>query len=110
VIRDPNLPSDQRTIYRWFDTDAFRQPATYQFGNQGVGLVRADGRVNINTSFIRNFSVTEGKQLQFRVEMFNIINHPNFGLPAHIFEGPGFGIVSSARPARQIQFGLRLTF
>ena len=110
VIRDPNLPSDQRTIYRWFDTDAFRQPATYQFGNQGVGLVRADGRVNINTSFIRNFNVTEGKQLQFRGEMFNIINHPNFGLPAHIFEGPGFGIISSARPARQIQFGLRLTF
>jgi len=38
------------------------------------------------------------------------VNHPNFALPAHIFEGPGFGIISAARAARQIQFGLRLTF
>jgi hypothetical protein len=110
VIRDPNLPSDQRTIYRWFDTDAFLQPATYQFGNQGVGLVRAPGRATFNCSFIRNFNVREGKQLQFRGELFNIVNHPNFALPAHIFEGPGFGIISAARAARQIQFGLRLTF
>jgi hypothetical protein len=110
VLRDPNLPPGQRSIQRWFDTTAFAQPAQYTFGNQGVGLVRAPGRSNINVSLIRAFPVAERKQLQFRGEFFNVPNHSNFGNPARQFEGAGFGIVSSARPARQIQLGLRLTF
>ena len=110
VLRDPNLPSGQRTIQRWFDTTAFAQPAQYTFGNQGVGLIRADGRINVNCSLIRSFQVAERKQLQFRGEFFNLPNHPNFGNPTHQFEGAGFGIVNSARPARQVQVGLRLTF
>ncbi|MBI3684002.1 MAG: TonB-dependent receptor [Acidobacteria bacterium] len=110
VLRDPNLPAGQRTIARWFDTTAFAQPAQFQFGNQGIGLVRADGRININCSVIRNFSLRERKQVQFRGEFFNLPNHPNFGNPAHQFEGAGFGIVNSARPARQVQIGLRLTY
>ena len=110
VLRDPNLPTSERSVQRWFDTLAFAQPAQYTFGNQGVGLVRADGRININASLMRNFSVAEKKQLQFRGEFFNLPNHPNFGNPTHQFEGAGFGVVNSARPARQVQLGLRLTF
>src|SRR4029079_14700035 len=41
ILRDPNLPSGDRSIQRWFDTLAFRQPAQYTFGNQGIGHVRA---------------------------------------------------------------------
>lgn len=110
VLRDPNLPPGERTTQRWFDTAAFAQPPLYQFGNQGIGLVRADGRINLNCSLIRAFLVGERKQLQFRGEFFNLPNHPNFGNPGHQFEGAGFGIVSGARPARQVQLGLRLTF
>jgi hypothetical protein len=110
VLRDPNLPVDQRKVERWFDTTAFAQPALYTFGNQGIGLIRADGRININCSLLRNFAVGERKQLQFRGEFFNLPNHPNFGNPTHQFEGAGFGVVNSARPARQVQLGLRLTY
>jgi hypothetical protein len=109
VLRNPNLASGQ-TLNHWFDTDAFAQPATNQFGNQGVGLVRADGIFNVNTSVIRAFRLAERKTLQFRGEFFNLPNHPNFLVPGHTFNGPGFGIVSAARPARQVQLGLRLTF
>lgn len=110
VLRDPNLPSGKRSIERWFDTDAFAQPAINKFGNQGVGLIRAPGIFNLNTSIIRVFRLAERKNLQFRGELFNLPNHPNFDVPDHTFQGPGFGIVSSARAARQIQFGLRLTY
>lgn len=110
VLRDPNLPTDQRTVARWFDTTAFAQPPQYTFGNQGMGLIRADGRININCSLIRTFPVGERMQLQLRGEFFNLPNHPNFGNPDHQFEGAGFGIVNSARPARQVQIGLRLTY
>jgi hypothetical protein len=110
VIRDPNLPGDQRTLNRWFDTDAFRQPAPYVFGNEGIGLVRADGVVNLNCSAIRSFRLRERMQLQFRGEFFNALNHPNFGNPGITFEGAGFAIVSSAKAARSVQLGLRLTY
>ena len=110
VLKDPNLPADQRSVHRWFDTSAFRQPANYVFGNQGVGLVRAPGVINLNTSLIRTFRIRERYQLQFRGESFNVANHPNFGTPGRVFEGQGFGILSSARAARQIQVGLRLTY
>jgi len=110
VIRNPNLPSDQRTLVRWFDTAALQQPATYLFGNQGINTLRGDSITVINCSIIRNFRIAEKKQLQFRGELFNVVNHPNFGLPGRVFEGPGFGIISSARMARQVQLGLRFTF
>ncbi len=110
VVRDPNLEGEQRRLERWFDTEAFAQPGINRFGNQGIGLVRAPGIVSLNTSVIRVFRVAEGKNLQFRGEMFNLPNHPNFGVPDHVLDGPGFGIVNTARPARQIQLGLRLTY
>ena len=110
VTADPNLSAGERTIAHWFNTDVFKQPGTNQFGNQGVGLVRAPGIFNLNVSFIRLFRLGERVNLQFRGEFFNLPNHPNFGVPNHVFEGPGFGLVDSARPARQVQLGMRLTF
>jgi hypothetical protein len=66
--------------------------------------------VNLNASLIRNFRLAETKTLQFRGELLNAPNHPNFGVPSQVFEGPGFGIVTSARPGRQVQLGLRFVF
>ena len=110
VLRDPNLPVDQRNLGQWFDTDAFRQPAQYRFGNQGVNLLRGDGNINFDFSILRNFSFTETKRLQFRAELFNALNHTNFNVPGRVFGAAGFGLVSGSAPARRIQLGLRLTF
>ena len=43
VARDPNLPSSQRSLTRWFDTGAFSQPAPLTFGNEGLGILRSGG-------------------------------------------------------------------
>lgn len=110
VLRNPEVPRAERTLLRWFDVDAFRQPASYAFGNEGIGLVRADGIVNLNCSIIRAIKLAERKQLRFRGDLFNVINHPNFRLPGHVFGASGFGVVAAARPARQVQLGLQLTF
>jgi hypothetical protein len=110
VLRNPNLPADQRTLMRWFDTDAFRQPELYRFGNQGVNLLRVDGTTQFDFSALRNFRITEGKRLQFRGEFFNAFNHPQFNVPGRVLGGAGFGIVAAARPARTIQLGLRFTY
>ncbi|MFB3825789.1 MAG: carboxypeptidase regulatory-like domain-containing protein [Bryobacteraceae bacterium] len=110
VLRNPNLPGGQRTLGRWFDTDAFRQPEIYRFGNQGMNLLRGDGVMNVSFSVLRDFKITETKRVQFRSEFFNFTNHPTFGIPGRVLGGPGFGIVSGAQPARVVQLGLRMTF
>src|SRR6266545_2315626 len=110
ILRDPNLKSSERTLARWFDTSAFAQPAAFTFGAGGRGTVRGDGVVNFDLSLLKNFFFAEQKGFQFRLEMFNAFNHPDFGLPGATLGGPGFGVVSSARSGRNIQVGLRLVF
>jgi hypothetical protein len=49
--------------------------------------------------------------LQFRAEFFNLFNIVNFGLPANIIKGSGFGEISrTAGNSRQIQLSLKLIF
>jgi hypothetical protein len=110
VLRNPNLPSSERNLNRWFDTDAFRQPEPFRFGNQPVNIVRADGIVNLDLSLLRNFRFGDYRKLQFRAEFFNIANHPNFRLPGRVLGAPGFGIISAANPGRRLQLGLRLVW
>jgi hypothetical protein len=111
VLRNPNLPTSERTLARWFDTSAFAQPAPATFGNQGVNLLRADGLTNFDLSLLKSFSLPgEGRKVQLRGEFFNAFNHPDFGIPGRILNGPGFGIVGTARNGRTVQVGLRIVY
>ena len=110
LIGNPALPSDQRTLTRWFNTDAFAQPASFTFGNSGRGILRGDGIVNFDVSLAKNVSLTAQRVLQVRVELFNAFNHTNFGLPGHTFGGPDFGVVSNASGSRTVQLGVRFVF
>jgi hypothetical protein len=110
ILHDPNLNPSDRTLERWFDTSAFAQPAQFTFGTSGRGVIRGDGIVNFDISLLKNFFFAEQKGFQFRLEMFNAFNHPDFRLPGTTLGEPGFGAVSSARSGRNIQVGLRLVF
>jgi hypothetical protein len=108
VLGNPNL--SDHLLSRWFDIDAFRQPAPLTFGNQGVNILRADRKFSTDLSVIRSFPIRERMRLQFRAEFLNAPNHPDFGQPGKSLGGAGFGVVSSADDARTIQLGLRLAF
>jgi hypothetical protein len=110
VTGDGALPASERTLGRWFNTDAFSQPAPFTFGNSGRGILRGDGVINFDLSFAKNVGWGPGRFVQLRVELFNAFNHPNFGLPGHTFGAPDFGVVSSASGGRTIQLGLRAAF
>ena len=110
VARDPNLPANQRSVTRWFDTSVFSQPASFTFGNEGVGILRSGRWVNSDLSLLRNFAVSERAHLQLRGEFLNAFNHTVLAPPGATFGTPNFGVISFTAPARQIQVGMRLVF
>ena len=88
-------------------------------GNLSRDAVTGPGFVNTDFSVIKNTKLTEKTSLQFRAEMFDVFNHPNFGNPGLTFSPTSttFGKITSTRfptgdfgSARQIQFALKLKF
>jgi hypothetical protein len=108
-IADGNLPTDQRTADRWFDTSAFTDPLFGVYGNSGEGVLRGPGAMNWDLSFFKNTRIQEGKTLQFRWEMFNAFNKVNLSDP-NTWVGYNFGVITSASTAREMQAGLKFIF
>ncbi len=112
LVGDPVLPESERTVNRWFNTDAFAafSPSPQAFGDAGVGIMRGPGLANFDFTLAKNFTINERRYVQFRTEFFNAFNHPNFGPPNIARDSTGFGQILTAGNARIIQFGIKLYF
>jgi len=95
---------------RWFDTRAFSFASYGSFGNSGRNILDGPGYEDVSLSLIKVSRISEGLNLQFRAEFFNLLNHTNFDLPDVFLGSPTFGRISSAENPRRIQFGLKLVF
>jgi Carboxypeptidase regulatory-like domain len=103
---------------------AFALPAVGRNGNLGKGAIRGKPITNLDFSLTKNWKVKERYGIQFRTEVFNLLNHPNFvGFSTALnFEGnqtqpnfgkptnTAFGTLNSTQSHREIQFGLKFTF
>lgn len=86
-------------------------------GNLGRDSITGPDFVNTDFSVTKNTKITERFTLQFRSEMFDVFNHPNFGNPVLTTTSGSFGRILSTRfptgdfgSSRQIQFALKLLF
>ncbi len=86
-------------------------------GDLGRDSITGPGFVNTDFSVTKNTKLTEKLNLQFRTEMFDVFNHPNFGNPVLTTTSGAFGRILSTRvptgdfgSSRQIQFALKLMF
>jgi hypothetical protein len=84
------------------------------FGDSGVGIVRGPDQRNIDIAIIKRTRIpwpAETTNLEFRTEMFNAFNTPQFANPDNNFSSPTFGIISAtAVNPRIVQFALKLNF
>jgi hypothetical protein len=110
LLRDPSLPSNRRTIVRWFDTDAFAAPAQFTFGDSPRSVLRGAPLVTTDITLEKRFQLTEQWTFDLRGEFYNMLNHTNFNIPGFTYGAADFGVVSSARPGRSAQLAARLTF
>ena len=114
IVGNPN--SGPRTVAEWFNTGAFQQLqpdplGRFQvFGDEGRNAVLGPRYVNWDASAFKNIRLTESKELQFRGELFNVLNHTNFRLPVSDIESPTFGQVQSDVSPRVIQVALKFLF
>jgi len=120
VIFDPTLHGEDRNVLRWFNTDAFRNPADWTIGNAPRSLpkTRGPGMFTMNLSLFKVFRPSERLRTEVRAEAFNAFNHMNPNDPNLSFSpnrqgvstNPSFGRIPTAGPARRLQFGLRLSW
>lgn len=111
LVGDPYLPASERSVDRWFNTTAFEIPKTGTFGNVGRNTMTGPGMHNWDVSLSKRMPVSEGKTLQFRAEVFNIANHPQFALPDADASSAQFGkMFATSVFSRQIQLGLKLIY
>jgi Carboxypeptidase regulatory-like domain len=109
-LRDPRLPGGERTPDGWFDTTAFSLPAPYTFGTAPRNSVIAPGMALVDVAIAKAWAVRGSSQLEFRWEIFNLLNRANFDIPNRTFGTANFGRIFSAKNPREMQLGLRLSF
>jgi hypothetical protein len=110
VLRNPNLPADERTTGRWFDTSAFAVAPQFTLGNASRNPVRGPGYRTADIAFIKRTSFGETRNFEFRTEFFNLTNTPPLANPNGVVGNAAFGTITSAGDPRVIQFGLKLNF
>jgi len=112
ILRDPNLTTDDPRF-------PFENPVPGFYGNVSRGSVEGPGFASLDLSVLKNFPVGEQAQIQFRAEVFNILNRVNFQGPTRAndpLDRDGnplstFGeLTETAGASRQIQLALKISF
>jgi hypothetical protein len=118
---------------QWIANPTVFSAPTNSFGNLGRNSLYGPGFSDVDLSLIKTTKITERMSVQFHVDAFDLLNHPNYGQPGPIAGGasslvftppaPGgsvpatFSAISSTRfptgdsgSSRQLQFALKFLF
>ena len=88
VSGEPLYPADQDIPSKQFNPAAFTMPQPGRLGTAGRNILNGPAALNWDFSLFKNFNVAEGQTVQFRAEMFNVFNTPQFNNPGGIFWVP----------------------
>jgi len=114
----------------WFNPSAFAVPPAGQFGNAGRNMLRGPAFAQFDPALHKDFAINQERRLTVGVEVYNLLNHPNFGVPSNTQSAFSLGgngdavfkdaagdfaddagqILTTAGAARQIQLIGRFTF
>ena len=107
------------TVHQWFNTSAFVSPGQYVYGDEGRNSVYGPGTRQFDLSMFKNFRLgaSETRRAQFRAEVFNIFNTPQFDNPGTSIGSATAATITAAgnpplfqRTSREIQVALKLYF
>ena len=102
---------DDPTLERWIDRAAFVSAPLGEFGNSGIGILRAPSFWNVDFTVGKRLATFGSHYVLFRGEFFNALNHPNFGPPQANIQSTAFGtITSTVNDARVVQLVVKYVF
>jgi hypothetical protein len=113
VVGDPLAPADRRTVTNYFNRDAVVIPTdpSQPFGNAKRNMVRSDPFFQLDMALSKIFDLGwRDARLEFRTEVFNLLNKTNFRAANGNRSAAGFGTITATYDPRQIQFGLKVTY
>jgi len=113
--------SIESKLNHYFNLSCFTNPPVISrdgigaaFGNSGTGIVDGPGQANLDVAISKEFEVPwphEKSDIEFRCELFNTFNHPQFSNPDANFSSATFGVITATSiNARVVQLALRLAF
>ncbi|HEV2986251.1 MAG TPA: carboxypeptidase regulatory-like domain-containing protein [Vicinamibacterales bacterium] len=100
---------DASTVTHWFDPTAYSVPALGTQGNAGRNTIRGPSTQQVNLSLSKRFPLNKAR-LEFRAEVFNLLNHDNFGNPDTNISNGTVGTITTADDGRNLQLGLRVAW
>ena len=112
-------PTNPGNIKDYVKIQCFAVPALGQLGNSGRNTITGPGIGTLDVSLFKMIHLPgelDQFDIQFRAELFNALNHPNFALPSNtdVFDAAGAAtgsaglLTATSTSARQIQFGLKI--
>jgi hypothetical protein len=110
IVGDPELPSDERSPSRWFNTSAFAAAAPFTIGTSSRNPVRGPAYKNLDFALMRRIPFATSKALEIRAEVFNVTNAPPFQAPNTQVGAAAFGTITAAGDPRVMQLAVKFIF
>jgi len=101
---------------QWLNPAAFQAPTPGTYGNVPINAFVGPGAFNVDMGITRSFQSGNGREVQFRVELFNVLNSVQKLdplTPPNAFAtlaSPTFGMITSAADPRIVQLALKYVF
>jgi hypothetical protein len=115
LIGNPNVAN--QTANLWFNPLAYGIPPLYSFGNAGNNSLRGPDFLELDWQLAKGFKITERVGIEFRWDVFNVINRQNLALPNTQVDSPAGGLITDIQICstcgngmRNMQFGAHITF
>ena len=114
----PLTPPGGSTPSGWVNPAAFSTPASGTFGDLGRNAFRAPAISSVDLALAKNVSFGERIQLRFRADVFNVLNHAQYGAPNAVLGQNNFGIITTTISSyatgrgtpREFQLSAKVTF
>jgi hypothetical protein len=87
-----------------------QNPTPGTVGNVGRNVITGPHVVGFDVNAIKRVKLTESKEFELRVDVVNVLNHPNFGNPTTNIDSTSFGQITTASGSRRFTLNARLNF
>ena len=107
------IAKDYRAGESYFSSSNISAPAPNTIGNSGRNTTRGPGLHVLDLALMRRFEAGERVGIDFRAEVYNVTNSPQFRNPVNLFNASNFGRLTSTinnEGEREFQFGVRIVF